>query len=723
MVKFFKLLSLATIILYSQIFAQKGTISGRVTDNKNVPLVGVNVFLKDLSAGTATNMKGNFSLKDIPFGKHSLKISMVGYRTITKNIFLNKKILNLNLRLTPTSITFEDVIVTASKHEQKLLESPVSAEVINPEIISKKNFTKFDDLLRYAPGVNVTLDQVSIRGSSGYSRGAGTRVLIAIDGVPIFTGDTGEIIWELVPITDIERVEIIKGAASSLYGSTAIGGVINIITKKISRKMLTFIKSYVGAYDKPRYSEWVWSHKTRTFNGFTIANSNKIGKFGYAVSLSKIHDMSYRQNEGKSRFSGYLKARYNFNNNLNLTFLANGFIGNRETFNFWKNSREALKPPESDIGQKVRSERSLYALIFNDKLSGNISLNSKLSFYRSFWKDESESANRSSSNLYRGEVQSNFKLNENWFLVTGAEFTSGIVKSNIFGKHTSFGFAAYSQMEYKLNFPLKLTLGARYDYNKISTIKGEGSISPKFGLNYKLNESTYLRANFLNGFRAPSLAEAFTSTVTSGIKVKPNPKLKSESNYGFELGINHSFNSNFNIDFALFQNEYFDMIEPSIDLTDGEITFQNVTRARIQGAEAIVKYQIPRFNIKTRLGYTYLWTRDLNKQKALKYRPRHLAYLQLEYTPSIFTFGLDFRYWSKVEEIDFELVELGLVPNGDTRVEVFVLDLRAGVNLYSLSVPANIYLNLNNVLNYNYVEMIGNISPIRNISLNLEFLF
>ncbi len=600
---------------------------------------------------------------------------------------------------------------------------PVSASLIDFSEFSRKNFVKLDQALRYVPGVNITMDQVSIRGSSGYSRGAGTRVLVAIDGVPLYTGDTGEIIWEIVPVTELKRVEIIKGASSSLYGSTAIGGVINVITKEISSNPVTFFKSYIGFYDKPAHDEWNWSGERRPFNGLTLSHSNRLGDLGISASLTRTENMSYRENDWQKRYSGYLKAKYNFNEMISLTLFGTGFVQERSTFNFWKDSQNALTPPDDDIGQLVNSERFIFGLIFDDIINENVSFNIKSNLYKSFWKDQSESLNSSTSNLFRNEIQGNFKLAKNMLLISGAEIALGEVTSNIFSNPTSKSLGFYSQLEYEFNFPLKLSLGARYDFSKLDTLESSGSFSPKLGANLKLSENTILRASVAKGFRAPSLAEAYTSTTASGVRVKPNPLLKSETNYSAELGINQNFFGFINADLAVFQSEYYDLIEAGIDPADGQVFFNNVGRARIQGSEFNLVLDLNMIDSKLSMGHTYLWARDVNQNKSLKYRPRHLLYTRYQFNKGIFEFGADFRYWSRVEEIDFELISLGLVPNGDKRVPVYVLDISCGLSLYSLNLPARIYLNAENILNYNYIEMIGNISPIRNYSLSLELVF
>ncbi len=222
------------IIFYSTISsAQTFSISGLVTDSLNNPLPRANVIIIGSDIGTSTNLDGEYIIENLSPGDYNLQFSVIGYESQKIKIKLIDRSISVDIVLNEKPVESEQVVVTAGKYEQKISELPVSAEVVGSETFSKKNFSDLEDALRYVPGINMTDDQISIRGSSGYSRGAGSRVLLAIDGLPFYTGDTGETIWEVVPMTILDRVEIIKGAASSLYGSTAIGGVVNLITKKI----------------------------------------------------------------------------------------------------------------------------------------------------------------------------------------------------------------------------------------------------------------------------------------------------------------------------------------------------------------------------------------------------------------------------------------------------------------------------------------------------------
>ncbi len=714
--------TLAFIFIFTGlIYAQTYSIKGVVTDSSGNPLTGVNVLLVGTKFGTATNTAGYFELKNLAPGNYSIRFSMIGYeRLILRNVTISNQSIERTIVLQEKILQSEQVIVTAGKHEQKIGDLPVSASIVEPDFIEKKAFTNLEHVLRYAPGINMTEGQISIRGSSGYSRGAGTRALVAIDGIPYYTGDTGETIWEVFPLHTIERIEIIKGASSSLYGSSAIGGVINVITKPIQKSPVTFIKSHFGFYDKPSHEEWDWSDNLRTFNGLTVAHSNRIGNIGFGASFTRYEDLSYKQNNASKKYIGFLKSTIDFDDASSITFLANSFNKRGGSFLYWKNSRNALVPPDNDQGETISTNRYMAGLLFKRFILDGTLLNVKASYYRNNWSDKSEVQNNSTSNLYRGEIQTTSEIFSNAILVSGIEGSTANVKSNIFGNPGYFGFGVYSQLDYSFNLPVTLTFGIRYDLVKIDTLESSGAVSPKLGLNIKLFDELRFRASIGTGFRAPSLAETFTSTSTSGITVKPNPHLKPEKNFSLEAGLFYNPVQSISFDLAFFRNEYFDFIEPGIDPTDGLVIFDNVTRARILGFEFNTKIFLFDEDLTLSANYTYLWARDINERKFLKYRPRHLAVTGIDYKIGSFELGADFRYWSRIEEIDFELIELGLVPEGDKRVAVYVLDLRGGLSFSIVGLALKCYLNVNNALNYNYVELIGNVAPIRYFNLSLE---
>lgn len=712
------------VFLSQSVKAQTYSISGTVLDSRNKPLIGANVIITNTLTGTATDQRGNFLILGLRGGKYSLKISMVGYETnISEQNIDSHSISGIVIKLNSVTYQAGQVIVSAGKYEQNLIDLPVSASLISADQISKKNHKTLDEAIRDVPGVSVTLDQVSIRGSSGYSRGAGSRVFVAFDGIPIYTGDTGEIIWELIPVNEIDRIEIIKGATSSLYGSTAIGGVINILSKKISSTPLTFVKSYIGVYDNPAHDQWRWDNKIRSYNGLTVSHTQKIGKLGISASVYRTENYSYRQNDYDKLLGGYFKLSYNFTEKSALDIWGTGYARQRESFLYWQDFQNILVPPSGDIGDSQPSNRHIVGLTYNHVISDQFVISIKPSVYRTFWRDDSESSNNSTSFLYRAELQGIYKFDEKLTFINGLETQFGSIKSNIFGNRNSESFGLFSQFEYNFKIPFKVTAGARYSYSKLDGFSAESSLSPKLGINYKISPIVVLRGSVGTGFRAPTLAEAYTSTTTSGLSIKPNPNIKSENNISFETGINYQLNENYNLDLAIYHNEYYNFIEPVLDPLDTKITFENITRARIQGIELNLKSSYFDNTLNINLGYNYLYPRDIELNKDLNYRSRHQVIASAEWNVDIFTIGAGFRYLSRIKEINNELVDFGLIPNGDKRVDIKVLDLRFGANLFTRGFPLRIYLNAYNILNYTYVEMIGNVAPIRNFSVNAEWLF
>lgn len=708
-------------------FAQTGNLTGYVFDQSRQPLIGVNVIVNGTTNGAATDENGYFEIQNVRYGNYVLDVSFVGYQKKTINIVFSEKFEPVRITLVQEVIQTGQVIVSAGKYAQKVEDLTVSTSVIPPETIEQRNFTQLDNLLRYVPGVSLAEDQISIRGSSGFSQGAGSRVLVAIDGVPLYTGDTGEIVWEFVPITDVEQIEVIKGPASSLYGSTAIGGVVNIITKKAPQKPIFHLSSHGGFYNEPSITEWKWTDRQRYYYGYSLTHSNSIGKLGYTISYRRENDDSYRENDHNKRHLTYTKLSYDFSENTSLTFLGNYLFMNRGQYNYWKDSRNALVPADNDRDQLVVSNRYFGALTFKHKFSEKFSMQLKPSYYLSDFEGRGKSITTSTAKLVRNEVIANYFPSDNWVLIGGTEQTYSKVSSNIFSSPKFYGFSGYLHTEFKGIDKFTATLGLRYDYIKLDSVDAANAVTPRFGLNYKLFKDLTLRGSIGTGFRAPTPGEVFTTISVGGVDIKKNPDLTYETSLSFELGAIYKPLPNLYFDAAFFQNEYNNFIEPNFVNDEGglAIKFINLPKARIQGTELITDYQIFPGLLEFNIGYTYLWSRDLELKKAMKYRPRHRVYASLNYTPYPFEFGVFFRYWSRIEEIDETIVQppVELIVEGDLRVEVYVWDLSAGYNFNLFETPLKLSANVYNLFNYNYVEFLGNIRPLRNFSIRLDMYF
>ncbi len=720
-----KIFFILIIFSSANLFAQGGQIKGKVISDKAQPIIGANVIVLGTNFGAAANETGFFEIYNLPYGKYTLQISSIGYEKKTVSVTISEKPASLTIVLRETVIETEQIIVSAGKYEQKIQDLTVSTVVIQPDVITRKNYQTFDEMLRHVPGVQMTLEQPSIRGSSGYSRGAGARVLVAINGIPIYSGDTGDIVWEMIPIADIERVEVIKGPASSLYGSTAIGGVINIITKSVVKNPITNFRTYIGGYDNPAYKLWNWSKSFREFYGVELTHSNSYENLGYTISLKKFDNNGYRKNDYFKRYITYAKLNYSFSQNNYLTFFFNFLNQNRGNFLYWSDLRENALIDTSSLGNIVKSNRFLSGLIYHHHFNSSFSAELKTSLYRTKFEGYGKEYTASTATLIRGEAFTNYKFSNSFLLTSGVEASYAKVKSNIFKNPFFSNAGAYAQTELKITPELIATIGLRYDFIKLDTIPGKGAFTPRAGLNFKLTKDFILRSSIGTGFRAPTPAEVFTSAaVGGGISVKENPNLTSEKSISFEAGANYFYSQNLFFDLAFYQTDYDNFIEPNLT-KEGDIQFINLSRARIQGVELITDWSIIPAELQLSAGYNYMWSRDIEHNKAMKYRPRNILYAQVRYSPAPFDFGIDFRYWSKVEEIDFALTQppLVLIPDGDKRVQVYVADVMVGYNFLVTSLPAKIYLNIKNIFNYNYIEFIGNIAPIRNASFSLELFF
>ncbi|MBK9015923.1 MAG: TonB-dependent receptor plug domain-containing protein [Saprospiraceae bacterium] len=160
------------------------------------------------------------------------------------------------------------------------------------------NQTSLSGLLDKVPGVNLVGDQANIRGGSGYSYGAGSRVLLLVDDMPILQADAGYPQWEDVPLENIEQIEVVKGAASALYGSSALNGIVNVRTAYAKSKPETKISPFVTSYMAPRNEAAKWWDTPRYSAGGSISHKQKFGKLdlvtgGYYIRQESINDSTW----------------------------------------------------------------------------------------------------------------------------------------------------------------------------------------------------------------------------------------------------------------------------------------------------------------------------------------------------------------------------------------------------------------------------------------------
>ena len=734
---------IVSAILVQGALAQGGRISGTVTDDESgQPLVGANIVVRGTLVGTATDREGLFRLRPLHAGTYVIAVSMVGYKTRVESVTVREESdQELRVQLHSVPIETDQIVVTASRREQSSLEVPASVSTVSATQIAERMNVTLDDALRYVPGVNMLQDQINIRGSTGYSRGVGSRVLLLLDGLPFITGDTGEINWETIPTGEIERIEVVKGAGSALYGSSALGGVINVITKDMPDHPELRFRLYSGMYNRPIYPEWDWSEKLRFNSGVTVGYADAVGQsFKYLLSVTRSVDDSYRENDAYHRWSVFTKMKYDLSQNKNITVVFNWLARKHGNFFWWKSLREATIPADVQRNGQVISSRGNVSVAYKEFISDRLYYTVKGMFFGNFWKDDSSGRinNVSNSRVFQGEVQATYDPGNGNILTFGLAGNADGVYSNLFGNHRGYGLAGYVQDEVSLGPSLKITAGARYDIQKASILPTAARLSPKLGAVYTISPGTALRASLGAGFRYPSIGELYISSSTnvSQLLILPNINLRAERSLTYEIGLAHRVHDNVMLDVALFSNDFNDLIEPlvklkkiklnpsdTVEVDRAVVEFDNVTRARIQGAEINVKVAWLGDLLESEVGYTSLWPEDLNEHTVLKFRPRHLFFGTTSLTLGPFRSSVDYRFVSRIERIDENLVQLAPIIQGDERVPIHVFDVRTSYRLTGFGLPLRVGFNVNNVFNYRYVELIGNLAPVRTFMLVIDGAF
>jgi len=718
------LILLLTIQLFSVVHAAPpggGVVRGTIRDaSTNEPIAGVNIRLGGTVRGTVSDLRGEFLVGEIDPGKYSLAFSSVGFQQerVADLSVMAGDTTTLTISMTAAPIQTDPVVVIAGKREQSLQEVPVSISVVEAKTIDEYNFPSVEDVMRYVPGVNVVDAQVSIRGSSGYSRGAGSRVLMLVDGIPLLTADTGELNFETLPIHQVDRVEVAKGAGSALYGSNALGGVINVMMKPIPRDPETRVRLSGGVYAGPSFDEWDWGGGTRFTHSVTLSHGRTIGNTGILLHATQTGDDGYRQNDLRKRLNGYARVQHQFSASDELTATFNILHQFHGSFLNWKDVSNALVPPDIQQGDWIRSDRFYLSARHKHVVSRDLFVSVSGVWYHNLFKDNIDTVNhRSLSDMIRGECQVTWSFHEAHILTFGAEGNLQIVDADLFGNRTGSGLGLYAQDEITFSQALRATLGARFDVSELDSLGSDSEISPKVGLLFEPWTGTRLRASAGRGFRSPTAAEAFTTTTLSVITIIPNPSLRSERSTSYEIAWNQILSPSLMVDAAVFQTDLWDLIEPRfVSGTTGQFT--NVTRARIRGIELNCSIGLFSRALLMNVGYTLIDPRDLTENDVLKYRHRHLLYVNATFRSGIVTTGADFRYLSRVEKIDEEFS--AVISDADVRVPISVVDVRAGIDLTPAGTPLSFMLNVKNVFQYNYVDFIGNLAAPRSYSLVVE---
>jgi outer membrane receptor for ferrienterochelin and colicins len=700
-----------------------GVVYGIVSDTAGALIADVHV--TTAGAAATSDVAGRYRLAGIPPGRVVLRFARLGYRATVYTVAVPAgDSVRVDVVLRSGRFALEPVIVTAAKRSQLLDQSATSVALVTDSDLARRAVSTVDEAVDKAPGVLFLNGQVNIRGSSGFVEGLGSRVLLLVDGVPANEADRGGIDWDMVPLNEVQRVEVVKGAGSSLYGSAAFGGVINLLTHELPVGLHGRVRATAGAYADPPDPAWRFRDYVGGLGGLDVTGSYGTEAIRGSLTLGGRHSDGYREQDRSDQWETAGKAEWH------------PVPGTRVTASgSWTSHQYEVSPPWCERGQcddrglafqpfrigddnrgaYTRSDKGYVAATVDRTGSAGFAWQARGSWLRTHFTDYKPDdwgvANRYGTEL-RGMLRPGGDSDR--VLTLGVEAGRSDVTSDIFGGRAQNELSAYGEGEQRIG-SFRVSGGARVDEIGLGGHALAGQVSPRVGAVLPTRWGTW-RFSIGHGFRAPSLAERFVRTVAFGIQVIPDSTLVPETAWAFELGNSVRLGSAARLDAAAFWTEARQLIEPTFVDSGGVpyIQFRNVLRARLRGIDASLVARPLTPALETSVAYTFLDARDLKSDSVLAFRPRHLVTVAADYGWGPFSMGGDFRYVSRIERI-----ELGLSWADDPRVAAAVLDLRAGWRRDAWAAR----LLVTNALNYIYSLTPGTLEPVRTVSVVLTWTY
>lgn len=520
-----------------------------------------------------------------------------------------------------SSHDLDEVIVTATRTSRQLSSVPMPVTLITKEQLQKSGSVRLRDILLEQTGITIVSDFGNSEGVQ-LQGVAADYTLILIDGVPIVGRTSGNIDLNRLTVNNIKQIEIVKGPSSSLYGSEAIGGVINIITEKPKHEQFKGLLSYFargGAKNELDINtNVVWKKKKLGI----VAGINLNSSEGFDLSPETIS----KTTAAYQNFTGNLKMMYDFSDKLR------GIISQRYfSQNQGDNSEEDKQEDwniSAKISHKIADNWNLDYTFYGTRYKAESNFNSEETLYnQSLLRPEIKSENNFSFGTLITGVGANFEALER------SEFT-GIKKIN-----TPYVFG---QFDFNPIKNLNIILGARFEDSN----QYKSAFTPKLSSSYKVNDWLMAKASVGYGFKAPDFRQLYFNfkNTSSGYivlgtqtlhdlhgdlpKVQTIEKeLKPENSIGYNFGFQVQPISNLKLNINLFRNDIKDLIDTfdtqlqasELNLPAGTRTFsyRNIDEVYTQGIEVDANYKINN-NFRVLVGYQFLDTGDKNQEEKIK---------------------------------------------------------------------------------------------------------
>ena len=575
---------------------QAQTVSGLISNTAGETVPGS--YITSGTNAVASGFDGKYALQLSP-GTHTLSCSFIGMATQSKSFSLNEgQNVVWDVVLETEARVLDMAVVSAGRFEQSVAEVTVSLEILQPALVESKATTSLESALEQIPGVSMVDGEPQIRSGSGFSYGAGSRVMVMVDDLPVLSGDAGRPSWSFLPLENLEQIEVIKGASSVLYGSAALSGVINIRTRFPDARPLTRVSVQHGVFSDPRSTSSVYWNKplqqtnvrflhSRQLGGWDIViGGNILGDDGYkgpTIALDSLDVPIDTNTTGYNpfsvdRFGANSQARFNVNlrrRDSSIPGLTYGVSTNwqkGESLNtlIWENSATGLY--SSYAGAATRTKQLIGTV---DPFVEYLSPSGVRTSFRNRWQhlvNDNSNGKGNNSDVFYSELQSQ-KLGA-WGMEKMA-LTGGIVHQYTKGEaqlytggsedgiNTARNIAGYLQLDQPIGEQINLSAGMRYEHFSIND-DAEGKPVFRAGANYQVAEETYIRSSFGQGFRFPTIAEKYIRTGLGILQIYPNQNLKPESSTSIELAVKQGIKlGGFlgYLDVAVFQQRYTDFIE------------------------------------------------------------------------------------------------------------------------------------------------------------------
>ena len=573
----------------------------------------------------------------------------------------------------PFATRLDEAKITASKYETNPEISTTSLVVLQPKSTENRNFVSVDNLVNTAGGIVVVDNEPQIRGGSGYSSGMGSRVMIMLDDMPLLRPDAGRPMWNFIPMESIEQVEILKGAASVLFGSSALTGAINVLTAYPRAKPQTTITTFAKMYESPKNPyQTSWLNTNPVEFGLSFLHSRIIKKNFDLVLGGEVYNdqsyigpqerISYSKNHNTSTKGKYdrrarlnFASRYRFEKVKGLSVSLNGnfmYSDNVQSYIWFDADTNIYR---SYDGSMYKFKEFMFYLdpcvkYFNEKV-GSHSLRNRVLFSDS--KEKSGNLNSQAMMVF-DEYQYNKTFRFGMNIVAGAsnQYASsyGPVFNGDGDPHAvieginkpssarSNNFALYTQIEQKFFKKRNLTIqvGGRWEFYSLwgEKIKTQQKNKPIFrvGANFQIPKTkTAFRASFGQGYRYPTIGEKFISLTVGRFGFYPNPDLKPETSWNAEAGVMQPFQFfDFRgvVDVCYFHQEYKNFIEFSMGgwghsdniIESYGYKFLNIGPAKVNGVDFSIMGE---GKISKHVSYTlmasYTWSNPTSKDTSLVY--------------------------------------------------------------------------------------------------------